>query len=282
MISFLSGLLFLCFLQSCQLDNFTQSPHPAPVLLFFAPHKSGSSFIQNIFTQYASELQLCQFRTSWMSEDACFERDKCFSTYDLVRFAWPSDSTYSGRCEPLIRDMIQLDCFKGLREPSYCNSGFVWVSIRYQLHDFQQFLTAITNLPRYEVKVVYHVRNPLDQLVSEYYSFGYIHQLPRIRPGVNEQNDRNVLSEFLRRRELIRNMTVDEYVLQTMSNATWWKDRYGLFFSELGVHERARPFLVLSRYEDMVKDFPSWLRSLKLNWTNPKFMQLSEQVRKLV
>eukprot|EP00002_Diphylleia_rotans_P003926 TRINITY_DN127_c0_g1_i11.p1 TRINITY_DN127_c0_g1~~TRINITY_DN127_c0_g1_i11.p1 ORF type:complete len:343 (+),score=14.55 TRINITY_DN127_c0_g1_i11:3038-4066(+) len=274
----LAVLLFLCLFRPSHLFDVSSRQQSVPVLLFFAPHKSGSSLIQEVLAQYALELKLCHFRTSFEGKDACFDREKCFSYNDTIKFAWPSTTDFSARCEPPTMDMIRGDCLSTvIPKPLYCKYGFIWGAIRYQLDDFQQLLANFASSRTYQVKVVYHIRNPLDQLVSEYFSFGFIHNAPVVRPGLNEENDKKVLSEFLLQRQMIRNMTVDEYVLRTLGDPWWWNARYGVLLSKFGTRLHKKPYFVLSRYEDMVEDFPSWIRDLNLSWADQRFTHLNDE-----
>lgn len=108
--------------------------------------------------------------------------------------------------------------------------------------------------PRSRVRRIFQVRDPRDILVSEYFSLGWIHP------------EGQTLSK---RRSEIQQMTVDEYVLQTLEASRW------------PLHEKYDPLLKLNaehpdftvvRYEDMVLDFPNWVASTiaPFEFRNPK------------
>lgn len=115
-------------------------------------------------------------------------------------------------------------------------------------------------------RVIFHLRDPRDILVSEYFSLGFIH------------GDQNFASAAKDMREKIQSgsFTIDDYVIHSAREGSG-------FFGQSGLCERMTdhlaagiaqcdehrlPYLVV-RYEDMVLDFPRWATSV-LN-----FMQLS-------
>lgn len=99
---------------------------------------------------------------------------------------------------------------------------------------------------------IFHVRDPRDMLVSEYFSFGWIH--PTDGPLQTRQTE-------------IQAMTVDQYVLeQTNFSAAPLETKLApLLESGLSIASRStRPApnetRMLVRYEDLVEHFDSWLR----------------------
>ena len=87
---------------------------------------------------------------------------------------------------------------------------------------------------------IFHLRDPRDMLVSEYYSFGWIHKT----------------DEFLDdRRSEIQQMSVDEYAIGQSEQSTW------------PVEQKYQPLLdynfdpqreTVVKYEQMVTNFPFW------------------------
>ena len=99
-----------------------------------------------------------------------------------------------------------------------------------------------------ELDQVHHllqVRDPRDILVSEYFSLGWRH------------TTENWPEEALQRREKIRSISVDEFVLEELHG-------------KLPLVERYRPILELVdrenvqvvKYETLVTEFPSWLETV--------------------
>lgn len=94
-------------------------------------------------------------------------------------------------------------------------------------------------------KRIFHIRDPRDMLVSEYFSVGWIH--PNETGKAMDQ-----------RRSKIQKMTVDEYVLQQPEFSSWPLNEK---FKNLLSLDLSNPNYSLVRYEDMVLDFPSWART---------------------
>lgn len=92
-------------------------------------------------------------------------------------------------------------------------------------------------------KRIFHIRDPRDILVSEYFSFGWIHP--------NEKGQM-----LTRRRAEIQRMSIDDYVLEQPEFSDWPLDEK---FIPLLKFDFENPDYTLVRYEDMVLDFPSWV-----------------------
>jgi len=100
---------------------------------------------------------------------------------------------------------------------------------------------------------IIHIRDPRDCLVSLYYSLRYSHPLP----GGAAADD------FLQLRRSVETMTIDDFVCGFLLDELLCDRRIG---SGLVRHlqlfraliER-RPDAILSKYEDMVTEFPDWL-----------------------
>ena len=113
------------------------------------------------------------------------------------------------------------------------------------------------------VKRIFHVRDPRDILVSEYFSLGWIHP-----EGQN-------LSQ---RRNEIQQMSVDQYVLQILETSSWPLHKK---YDPLMKLDLKNPDFTLVRYEDMVLDFPRWVEATiaPFEFRNPKRM-ISRYVKK--
>ncbi len=87
-----------------------------------------------------------------------------------------------------------------------------------------------------------------DCIVSNFYSVAYSHRLP---------GDGSVREQFVEARQRIQAGSIDRYVEEVMAVDSP--------FARIGVLRQIcekRPDAVLSRYEEMVTDFPAWLDSL--------------------
>ena len=110
-----------------------------------------------------------------------------------------------------------------------------------------------------DIKYIIHIRNPLDILISQYYSFGFTHRIPD-KNSINYEN-------FIERREKIQNMTIDKYCLSDeiineinykYNHLLDWVDQYKNFKN-----------VFISNYDDMYYNFPNWLNDIF------KFMSLN-------
>ncbi|WP_175108007.1 sulfotransferase domain-containing protein [Pararobbsia alpina] len=96
------------------------------------------------------------------------------------------------------------------------------------------------------VRPIIHIRDPRDCVVSLYYSLAYSH----VEPGPGPIRD-----QFLADRRQFQQMGIDDFCFEGLRRG----------YDALGIMRRgaeARPDAVLSRYEDMVTDFPNWLERL--------------------
>ena len=88
---------------------------------------------------------------------------------------------------------------------------------------------------------IFHVRDPRDMLVSEYFSFGWSHST-----GVSGMGDR---------REEIQDMSIDDYVIEQPNFSNWPLEKKfaPLMERDLDSHRE-----ILVKYETMVTRFPEW------------------------
>jgi hypothetical protein len=111
---------------------------------------------------------------------------------------------------------------------------------------FGGYIEGIQNIESYKIILV--IRDPRDILVSMYFSKIFIHEVP-----IQESGKREV---FLMSREEASKMTIDEYVLKEKEGVKAIFKRYDdLLISKY-------PNLYLTRYEDMLTDFPLWLKNI--------------------
>lgn len=93
---------------------------------------------------------------------------------------------------------------------------------------------------------IFFVRDPRDILVSSYYSFGFTHGLSRV-------DELRELQEA--ERKIIRNQTLDEYVLQSVNRQI---DLFNILHNMSTACERS----LILRYEDMIDDFDTFTGQL--------------------
>lgn len=113
------------------------------------------------------------------------------------------------------------------------------------IRDFAQ--THFTHFPKLDrVIQLFHLRDPRDILVSEYFSLGWIHP------------DKNWSDEDKARRQAIQKMTIDDYVLNQHEISPYpMLDR----FAPLMRIDTSSPNVIISRYETMVTQFYRWAAS---------------------
>lgn len=92
---------------------------------------------------------------------------------------------------------------------------------------------------------IFHVRDPRDMLVSEYFSFGWIHPTGR--------------TPLADRRRQIQRLSIDEYVIRQSQECSWPLDQK---FASLLKHRLDPTREIVVRYEDLVLQFPRWCRQV--------------------
>lgn len=97
-----------------------------------------------------------------------------------------------------------------------------------------------------KTNIVVQLRDPRDCLVSYYYSVAFSHSLP----AIGQARDR-----FLAERSTALALGLDEYALLSIKV-------YLPIFNEMIKIIETMPNVYVSRYEDMVGDFPRWLNKL--------------------
>eukprot|EP01147_Barroeca_monosierra_P010621 gene10621-2743_t len=221
----------------------------APLALFvFCPHKTGSVLMGQLLDTIATLTEQCHFRVEHVRSCTPSNQAPGFvrgMDVDRKCHDWIINQVQRA-ANPLQATAVQKLLFSG---------GFIWGPIRHSM-PHSSISEIIVNLRHvgFSPYIIMHRRHPLDQLVSEYHSFGFQHPPPvRASP--------KTLEEFYFRRERIQNLTVDEYVLMQLASHDWWSIRYGTLLHIL--NQKASNLQILhSKYEDMVFKFQSWLASL--------------------
>lgn len=113
---------------------------------------------------------------------------------------------------------------------------------------FRSFNRGISNIDDYKILLV--LRDPRDVIVSAYYSI-YSHTMPTLEGKEKRQNRIN-------RRKRMRELSVDEYVIDKLNSDSRFLDRYYEYHKEL----MGKPNVLFLKYEDMVTNFEPWLERL--------------------
>ena len=98
------------------------------------------------------------------------------------------------------------------------------------------------------IRPIVHVRDIRDCIVSNFFSVAYSHRLP---------GDGEVRERFIEARQRLQEGSIERYVEDVIEGDA--------LFARIGVLREIcekRPDAVLSRYEEMVTDFPRWLDAL--------------------
>ncbi len=116
----------------------------------------------------------------------------------------------------------------------------------YVYSNFGGVIEGIPNIEAY--RIILMVRDPRDVLTSMYYSSAYSHAVPAAT------SDKR--ADFLQRREYIRQISIDQFVLENAERERVIYQRY----TDLLVYQY--PYLHLTRYEEMLSDFDIWFNRL--------------------
>ena len=111
---------------------------------------------------------------------------------------------------------------------------------------FGGMIDGIPDLEKY--LVILMVRDPRDVLVSGYFSIAYSHVEPAL--GTEKYDD------FLKNRANAQAMSIDDYAIAQCDAVYETYSRYKQLLLE------RHPSVYLTRYEDMIDDFETWLRAL--------------------
>lgn len=101
------------------------------------------------------------------------------------------------------------------------------------------------------MRMIVHLRDPRDSLISEYYSYGWTHPAPI--------GDAALVKSYLAKRAKIQAKTVDEYVLEAAPKHV----EYLVYVKNMLRHPpTAAAFIFISRYTSMVETFVKWNRKV--------------------
>eukprot|EP00049_Salpingoeca_infusionum_P002244 m.55139 g.55139 ORF g.55139 m.55139 type:complete len:490 (+) comp11467_c0_seq4:236-1705(+) len=252
----------------------------APAVFFYSPHKTGSVLVYDILTIASSVMKLCHLRVQHNSrQGACGTYVRCFGRTMGESFSFHRQKDAAEFCPAWIEEQLT-----GLSRADYTQEpylyypvarrGFLYGPIRHS-EPYTDIVSSLSKNPRVRPVVICHKRHPLDQLVSEYYSFGFTHPEPS---DASEEK----LRQFREHRQHIQSMSVDEYVLQQLANKVWWTVRYKVL-----LHYRESPSayvgveVIESMYEEMVMNFDTWLKRLITSITRNDISTGDEAYRRI-
>eukprot|EP00055_Hartaetosiga_balthica_P017964 m.125865 g.125865 ORF g.125865 m.125865 type:complete len:652 (-) comp9433_c6_seq3:251-2206(-) len=234
-----------------------------PAVIFFAPHRSGSSFIEKIMNVLTRNLKLCHFGT-FPRTGECSKAVFCTGELPPIR-----KNEINDKCDEWIVGVLQklrpkskFEIGGGTTRTVLRSKGFVWGPVRTStLHsvDENALDIAIDHLvsANFHPVILFHHRHPLDIVVSEYYTYSLS------RTAVQLMYTKMEPLEYFGG-EFIENITtIDDFALGQTGSEKWWKMRYGdLFHEQDRQHqhgERDDVTIIMSSYGEMVSDFESWV-----------------------
>ena len=115
----------------------------------------------------------------------------------------------------------------------------------YAYSAFGGMVDGIPNLEKY--RTILLVRDPRDILVSGYYAVAYSHS----KPGQMDKKE-----QFMELRQQAQSSTIDDYVCQQCDRL------YDVFERYQRLLVQPYPTVYITRFEEMIGDFPQWLSSL--------------------
>tara|TARA_A100001011_G_scaffold398501_1_gene503153 strand:+ start:5447 stop:6049 length:603 start_codon:yes stop_codon:yes gene_type:complete len=112
--------------------------------------------------------------------------------------------------------------------------------------------------PNYDsnIKYIIHLRNPIDLLISQYYSFGFTHPPPPTDQGWPDC----AFKLFNERRKKIQSQTIDEYCLSD-ENINDINNKYNNFLIWINKY-KDKENVFISKYDNMYYDFSNWLKDI--------------------
>lgn len=135
----------------------------------------------------------------------------------------------------------------------------------YLYSTFGGMIEGIPGLEKY--KIILMVRDPRDVLVSEYYSIAYSHAAPGIHG--------NKYKHFVREKASAVKSAIDDYAVAENERVYNVMLRYKTLLID------KYPNVYLTKYEEMINDFPDWLGNLldycELNISRDSFTALVEK-----
>ena len=113
-----------------------------------------------------------------------------------------------------------------------------------------------------ERKKILLVRDPRDAIVSQFFTVAFNHKIP----PKNDHNSYGIRESLLNRRKLVRNQSIDEYVIE---NATGLQNTIKAYTNFID-----SPNILVFRYEDILMNKRSWIQEI----ANFLELELSEKM----
>jgi hypothetical protein len=124
----------------------------------------------------------------------------------------------------------------------YLDNPYILAPYRVPHINIDHFVEDIKKFCKTNCVIVAHIRNPIDILISSYYSFGFIHEEP------DDEKEKVI---FYQMRSIIQKTTIDEFCLKEL-------DR---IFEKLKAFYRIisdNPNVIISSYYEMKLDYKTW------------------------
>jgi hypothetical protein len=103
------------------------------------------------------------------------------------------------------------------------------------------------------IKYIIHLRNPLDILISQYYSFGFTHPVPHDKLVVDGEN-------FIKLKKIIESQTIDEYC-SSQETIDKINNKYNDMLNWIEKYKH-KENVFISDYDNMYYDFKNWLKNI--------------------
>eukprot|EP00730_Choanoeca_flexa_P006848 TRINITY_DN12232_c0_g1_i3.p2 TRINITY_DN12232_c0_g1~~TRINITY_DN12232_c0_g1_i3.p2 ORF type:complete len:410 (+),score=53.88 TRINITY_DN12232_c0_g1_i3:2920-4149(+) len=237
-------------------------PSSPQATFFMAPHKTASIFIALLLHDVTIATGRCWYRIAQESrEGVCASYSRCTRNGHIIasHYFKPAPDI----CPEWIKQQLEeleshdrghRDAYRALHPVA--KFGFVYGPIR--INDLPASTYANLQRRGYDSLLIFHRRHPLDQIVSEFFSFAYSHPAPNARTS-----NATRIAEFHAHQAELRQQGVDAYALWQLNRTIWWNSRYGPYFHHRRYPEQYENIRIFhSHYETMVTDFRSWLKQL--------------------
>lgn len=195
---------------------------PPPAFLFFGLHKTGSTFLTPFMHDLSVSLGLC-----WYTDNAAFmykpkDHSKCSSpscghppgsqrSFTSSDLGWGDCSGFASAQLTQAAGCNLTSSPQCQTPPQSAETGFMWGPLRLPIP--MRAAMAHLGTGQWKWRVVLHQRHPLDALVSGYHSFGWTHP-PALSASAEQR------AEHFAQQSVVRNQSVDEYVLSHMAEVS--------------------------------------------------------------
>jgi len=212
-----------------------QSDHPT--LLFFTVHKAASSYVGDMLIRIARHHQIIPVNYMEYLFSGRHD-DENPDARPILESVLPMTLSERPQLHPDLavkkeRELARL----------FPSRGFQFGPLR-----VPDLLEDLPHLEQYRTLI--QLRDPRDCLVSIYFSRAFSHVVP---------DDPELKTSFLKQRRKAQEQAIDEYVLQ---DAPIWLENFQGYADAL----QKSPRLTIVKYEQMVLNFPAWLKEVEQAW----------------